>query len=106
MHTKFKVDIHATGYHLTELVTMIANHNSKKSRIDLDVIQGYLLGEKARMPDSTPGKIELKIEGRNSQALHVSDDRGETFYLTITECEIYELVEEEKDTNMLLTNTN
>ena len=106
MYTKFKIDIHATGYHLAELVTMIANHNSKRSRIDLDVIQGYLLGEKARMPDNTPGKIELKSEGENNQTLHVSDNNGESFYLTITECEMYELEEEPQGRAMLFTNTN
>jgi len=91
MQTKFKVDIHANGYHLDNLVKMIANHNAGISKIDIDVISGYLLAEKAQKPDTTPGKIFLKTEGANRQTLHVSQDEGRTCYISITECEMHEL---------------
>ncbi len=84
METKFNVDIHKKGEYANDILTMIANHNGGKVRIDVDVICGWLMGKKAIYPQD---KLFIKTEGANGQTIRLSDDGGETFYMTITEQE-------------------
>lgn len=84
METKFNLDIHKKGEYATDILNMISNHNGGKARIDIDVICGFLMAKKAMYPHE---KLFIKTEGENGQTVHISDDGGETFYLTITEQE-------------------
>lgn len=92
METKFKVDIHKIGTCMNDLVIMTNNHNDRKVRIDIDVICGYLMAMKGMHPSFN---LHIKAEGENSQTLHISDDGGKTFYITITEQENAEFISED-----------
>lgn len=94
MKTKFKVELHKQGCHTDFLIGIICNHNQGISNIDLDVITGYMMARKAQYPSGDYGKLSLKTEGDNNQTIHISDDDGESYYLSITECEMEELREE------------
>lgn len=89
MKTKFKVEIFKFGCHSQFLLEIIANHNEGKCNIDLDIMCGYMVAKKAQYPALSDGKLFIKSEVDNT--IYVSDDGGETYYLGITECEIYEL---------------
>ena len=107
MYTEFKVEVSKSGQHFDSIIKMISTHNdpSNKVKIDMDVINGYLLAHRAMYPPLNTG-LFIKSEGENNQILHVSDDNGKTFYLTITEREMYELGEQPQGRAMLFTNTN
>ena len=93
MKTKFKIEINGKGENLISICEVIANHNDGTSNIDLDSICGYLMFQKARFPYSLKN-LEIKTEGDNGQTIHISEDNGESYYLSITECEMEELREE------------
>ena len=88
MKIKFKVEINSNGSDLTSIITMIANHNEGIANINNDVIASYILAKNAQYPSF---KIKLKNDG---DTLHVSEDDGKTWYLSIQECEVLELNEE------------
>lgn len=86
--TTFKLEIHATGTHLSEIAKMIGAHNSRKVNIDIDVLTGYMIAKKAASePCWSDYNLFIKPEGDNGQTIHVSCDNGKTFYMTITEVE-------------------
>lgn len=93
MKTKFKLEINGKGENLTQICEAIANHNDGTSNIDLDSICGCLMFQKARFPE-TYKRLKILSEGDNNQTIHISDDDGESYYLSITECEMEELREE------------
>ena len=92
MTTKFKVTIHKTGEELTNITTMIAHHNSGKASIDLEDITGYMKARKALYPTSNEKQV-VKPDLSEPNTIHLSDDNGETFYLSIQECVYEELIE-------------
>lgn len=89
LKTKFKVEINGRGNHSEFLLKVIGNHNSGQSFIDLDIMAGYMLAKKAEYPTLVDGRVAIKNDG---DTIHVSDDNGETYYLSITEC-TYEILE-------------
>ena len=91
--TKFKIEVNGNGDDLNPIIAMIANHNQSKVKIDLDVIVGFLRGQQAMLP-VTRKDLTIKHEGHAPETIHISDDGGKTFYLTITEC-IYEELQPE-----------
>ena len=84
MKTKFKVEINAHGNHSDALLKMIGNHNEGLVSIDIDVIKGYLLAKKAQYPSLTDGKVFF-VPASTEKSIAISDNEGETFYITITE---------------------
>ena len=93
MKTKFKLEINGKGENLTPICEVIANHNDGTSNIDLDGICGYLMFQKARFPNLLK-HLKINTEGDNNQTIHISENDGESYYLSITECEMEELREE------------
>ena len=82
--SKFKIAIASfLGAYTKAVKKIIDSHNNGKVEIDIDVIVGYLLAKKAQ-----DGKnIFIKSEGDNNQVIHVSQNGGHTFYMTIEEVE-------------------
>lgn len=92
MKTKFKVDLMSFDSYLTpNLIQIICNHNSGLTRVDLDVICGFILGERAKHIKLYP---TLKIVSEGDNIIHVSADGVESF-ISITEIEVDELVPEQ-----------
>jgi hypothetical protein len=92
MITKFRIDaINGNGQLLMDVVRMIANHNSGKSKIDLDMVCGYAMAEKAKYPETNKG-LAIQHSGSNPSTVSFSDNNGESYYLTITECTFEELI--------------
>ena len=93
MKTQFKVNILSNGSHLTDIVTMVANHNGNVSKIDMDIICGYLMARKTLYP-TLHNKTSIVTDLQDANTIHLSDDNGQSFYMSITECEIEELAPE------------
>ena len=94
MKTKFKVDLQKKGCHTDFLTSVICNHNEGVANISLDIIIGYMLAKKAQFPSLSDGRLSIETDTMKDKTIHISDDNGETFYITITECEMEELREE------------
>lgn len=86
---KLKVDILGNGRMLKTLIDFVANHNSGKVPIDLNVIESYLEAEMKRFPRSNNGTA---IKKGNEGELLISDNNGETHYLVISEVFLYPLL--------------
>lgn len=84
--TKFNIQLHRLGLHTEDICKMIANKNSGKINLDLEVVCGYIMGMNAKYPAQ---KHSLKHEGANDQILHISDEEG--VYITLEEIEIKEI---------------
>ena len=99
MTTKFKVIVHNQGRDLTDVISMAATHNSGKASINLEDIAGYIKARKALYPVLYTAHT-IKPDLTDPNTIHLSEDDGKTFYLTIQECIYEELVmPNEDDTN-------
>lgn len=91
--TKFKVDILKMGNESEQVLRMIANHNAGTTKIDLDAICGYLKARAAMYPTIPHTTFTIPVDDLNT--INLSDDDGESVYLSITECTFEELVMDE-----------
>jgi len=103
MTTKFKIEINGNGSELNSLVQMCANHNEGTAKITIDILEGYLQAQLALLPLTRKGMV-VKHENNAPETIHVSDNNGKTFYLTITECTYEELKTEEVNQNAEILN--
>jgi hypothetical protein len=94
LKTKFTVQINAVGEFIDNLTRMIGNHNAGLVTIDLEVIKGFVKARQAEWP--TISKSLIKQDDNDPSTIHISQDNGETYYLSITEC-TYEALEENKE---------
>lgn len=85
MTTKFKMTVNGKGSELTNITNIIAIHNSGVMKINLEDIAGYIKCMKALLPNAY-AKFILVPDKDEAGTIHLSDDKGETFYLSITEC--------------------
>ena len=89
MKTKISVDIHKSGQENDFILKAVANHNSGKAIFRyLDLI-GYCSMQNAVYP-SIREMETIKTEDK-FPVIHVSEDKGKTFTLTLTWKEVYEL---------------
>lgn len=92
MTTNFGVKIHKKGDENNNILNMIANHNGGVVNINLSIIESYILACKAIFPYANKHYVPLyDCEGLpfvNKSILHISEDNGETFTLTIFEKEV------------------
>lgn len=91
MATKFKVNVNGKGSELTNITNIIAMHNSGEAKVNLEDIAGYLKCMKALLPNGY-AKLTLVPDKVEAGTIHLSDDEGETFYLSIQECIYEELI--------------
>ncbi len=84
--TKFSVEIHGKGLLNNELLSMIAHHNEGGTKIDLDVIRGWLTGQRSIYPETHK---DLRLEDENGYGIRVYEGSKQT--LTIVERTIHEL---------------
>jgi len=95
MKSKIHVSLFKQGSENENLLRMVANHNEGTGNVSLSDICGYMAGKKAMFP--TISKYAVIQDG---ETLHISEDNGQTFTLSLTWCEVHELQpEQSQDTN-------
>ena len=87
---KFKPDLHKEGDETDNIIRIIAAHNSGNNPVSLIDIQSYMSCRKAILPISGKGYFATR-PADNENILHISEDGGETWTLTIEEIEVEEL---------------
>jgi len=91
MKTKLVLDIHRNGQFVDELAVITANNNSGLFPVTLNDVLGYLRGRKALRAEIFKDTTAVFDES-NVNTVLVGDKEG--IYLTITEIELFELVDE------------
>lgn len=89
MKQKINVSIHKKGDHTSEILEMVASMNDGKAKISLGDLQGYLKARAARWPNLSNDLGYIR-EG-DGETLDISSDGGETFSLSLTWKEVWEL---------------
>jgi len=96
MKSKINVVIHKEGSSNPVILKAIGRHNGGDLTIDPQTLTGYILGQKIEYPNLYKG-ISVIPEG---DTLHISEDNGESFTLSLTFTEVHELKpEQSQDTN-------
>ena len=89
---KYQVTIHKNGSENSFITTMIGNQNSEKGRFNLIDVISYLNCMKAAFPIANSGYTYLWDSfNPNGTTLHISEDGGKTFTLSLTQIEVMEL---------------
>jgi len=91
MKTKLVLDIHRVGYFLGELSTVIARHNQGDINIGLNDLVSFVKIRISLLGSVWKDEV-CQFPENSSDTVIVSDKEG--VYLTITEIELHELVEE------------
>ena len=87
MKSKIVVDIHKEGNSNLIVLKAIGRHNGGDNLIDQQMITGYVLGQKIDYPSLYK---EIKVT-QDGDTLHISEDDGKTFTLSLTWTEVHEL---------------
>jgi hypothetical protein len=88
MKQKIGIELYKAGRFNEEILLAIANNNSGLSKLLPADISGFLNLHNARQPEIYKGKT---VPGDSPYELHISEDNGETFTLSLTWKEIEEL---------------
>lgn len=91
MKTKISIDIRKDGNALYKIIKLIAGHNSGIANVTKSDIIGVLVAEKIDYPSLNKNSFTSDETGSNGNLLHISDDNGETFYVTLEWKRIEEL---------------
>lgn len=89
MKQKISVEIHKKGDHTNEILEMVASMNDGKAKISIADLQSYLKARAARWP-TLSNDLGYVREGEG-ETLDISSDGGETFSLSLTWKEVWEL---------------
>lgn len=92
MKKKIAVEIHKTGSENDGLLRLVGNVNGMGLGISKSAIMAYLAVKMAMFPLSS--NYSTCTEG---DTLHVSEDGGDTFTLSLTWKDVYELDQSEND---------
>jgi hypothetical protein len=95
MKTKIKVDIHKSGSENDQILEIVANTNSGKAPIELEDMVGYLKCRRANYP-IIKGGVNCKVE---DSKLHITEDDGKTWTLTLEWTTVVELEPENTTTD-------
>lgn len=88
MKQKIGIELYKAGRFNEEILLAIANNNSGLSKLLPADISGFLNLHNARQPEIYKGKT---VPGDSPYELHISEDNGETFTLSLTWKEVEEL---------------
>ena len=92
MTTKFKVIVHKLGRDMNDIISMTSSHNLGDGSINLEDITGYIKARKALYP-SLYAAHSVKPDLNEPNIIHLSEDDGKTFYLSVQECTYEELID-------------